>query len=264
MSQLSKLGSMLSNTGAEIEYISQEISQGKKDVPAKTLKDATSLVKSTNKTLVQALKAQTLPEFTQTSIKTILSDINKLKKHTPLKNGDGSKAEQKESFVKAITELKTSLQDFAKLKKEATVKMPLARTQEVWNKDLVKHLKIAETKLAQLSQSVNSSNVLPQGQVSEVTKVLHKTNMELMKAQAFAPATPKQHLDPNGKIIQRILMNIQTLDRNVGVQIMAGTYSVQVRKLKETLKEMEERLRVLTILQKTRGKQASLVEDGPR
>lgn len=264
-SELSQLGSLLSTTGAEIGYLNQELKVAK-DVTAKELKEMTSLVKTANKTLVKALRAQVLPDVTHSSINTILSDINKLKKHEPLKHPEGRKAEQKESFVRALEDLQASLKDFAKLKKEMPpVRMSLAPTQDVLKKELVKHLKIADAKLTQLSQFVKSSQGIPQGQFSEVTKVLHKTNMELMKVEAFATSNAKQLPEPVDKIIKRILAHI---DRIEGVKIIAGaeagSKSVQERKLRETLKEMVDRLRVLEILKKTRGGQASLVEEDAR
>ena len=262
MSFLSKLGNMLDDTYSRIETFAKETAKNPKDVSPKQLKDMLSLVTTTNRTLTKAIQAQTFPDFDQSTIKTILSDINKLKKHSPLKNLEGKKGEQKEMLVSALSDLQSNLKDMAKLKKE----MPPVKIEafsgphEAINKNLVKHLTMADAKLIQLSQYVKSEGKIPSSHVTEVTKILHQASKELGKAQEFGTSVVKQMPDQNQKTIQRILQNIQTLDRNVGVQVMVGTYSVQVGKFKKSLKELEERLRVLNILKKSRGKETSHVE----
>lgn len=253
---LSSLGSLLTDTSMRLSTIANSAANNPQQIP-RGLKQVSSLVNITNKSLLDALKKQAVPtDFDQKEIKRVLADINKLKQHIPLK-------EKNDPFVRALKELQDNLKDLAKHQKEMPpVQLKLGKTSEVITNGLSKHLLMADEKLAHLNEF---EKPIPFELLKDLSKILDKASVELMKAEAFK-ASPNgiQLPSHNAKVIQRILENIRHIDQNVSVQVMAATYKTQVSKFKESLKELEKRLYVLNLLKKTRGKQTSLVEKETR
>lgn len=261
---LSQLGSLLNDARTRLESFARSTTAKPEQIP-KDLKEVATLVSTTNKTLVSALRAQTLPDFDQKEIRRVLADINKLKEHKPLHPKEGTaKADTKTNFLNVLKEFQANLKELAKQQKELPpVQLKgLGKTSEVFTNGLSKHLLMADEKLATLSKTLEKP--IPPEQLKDISKILDKASVELMKAVAFKTSPAVQLPSQSQKVIQRILENCAHLDRRVDVQVMAATYKMQVTKFKESLKELEERLRVLNLLKKTRGKQASLVEKETR
>lgn len=251
MDLLSKLGTLLNDTCYQIE----QLARNPEGVKGKQLQKTTSLVNTANKRLDKALKAQAIPEFDQGTIKAVLSDINKLKTQAG-SNGARKKEqnEQKDLFIKALGKFQENLKDMAKLQKA----MPPVKIEAFGlNKNLVKHLTEADNKLSMISQAISAKGEIPHGEYEKTTKVLDKTNMEFIKAASIGTPLKVQLPSSNLQTIQRILQNIHLIQ---GVVISAGTYTMQVNRFRESLKELEERLRVLNILKRSRGKVAAHVE----
>lgn len=263
---LSQLGSLLNDARARLEAIANTTTSKPDQVP-KGLSQVTSLVANTNKNLVHALKAQTLPDFDQKEIRKVLADIKKLKEHKPLHPKEGSRASAKTDFLNVLKEFQANLKELSKQQKELPpVQLKgFGKTSEIFTNGLSKHLLVADEKLSHLTK--NLEKPIPPEQLKNVAKILDKASVELMKAEAFKTSPGVQLPTQSQKVIQRILENCATLGKRVDIQIMAGTYRIQVSKFKESVKELRERLerlRVLNLLKKTRGKEASLIEKETR
>ena len=252
------LGSLLNDTRQRLETFAQQATAKPEEVP-KGLKAASVLLATTNETLGMALKSRALlANFDKKEIQKVLAYIAKLNQHAPLQD-------KNTPFLKVLRDLQNNLKDLAKHQKE----MPpvqlkgLGRTSDVLTNGLSTHLHRADKGLKELADNFKSP--LAPEQLKDLSKILDKATLELMKTEAFKSSSKGIQLpSQNMVVIQRILKNIQHLDQNVSVQVMAATYKAQVSKFKDSLKELEKRLYVLNQLKKTRGKQAALVEKETR
>ena len=253
----SNLGSLLTDTSMRLETFARQTSSKPEEIP-KGLKAASVLLSTTNESLGLALKNRALlADFDQKEIKKVLAYIAKLNQHAPLQD-------KNTPFLKVLRDLQNNLKDLAKQQKELPpVQLKgLGRTTEVLTNGLSKHLHMADEKLSDLTKNFKAP--LAPDQLKDLSKILDKATLELMKTEAFKSSKGFQLPSQNMVVIQRILKNIQHLDQHVSVQVMAATYKAQVSKFKDSLKELEKRLYVLNQLKKTRGKQASLVEKETR
>ena len=232
---LDNLDSLLNRTNMKIDALTTKvIEQPNKDL-SKEVKAMITLLASTNKTLSKAFEAKTLPEFDQANVRNILETVGQFKRTAPVK-------EKENTLVKVLSEFQSHLKNLDKMSRE-----PL----------LVKHLKQLDEHLSQLS----SQKSIPAEKFQEAMKLVRKANLELQKTENPL-MHPKQLPSQSQQTVKIILDQLSRLPLLKGQQEQVGAYKVQTSQKKhlKELKELEELLRVLNLLQKTRGKQAALIE----
>lgn len=270
---MTSLDQMLSATGSKIAYMSDEFKKNRDHLPSGDIKMMTEDLKKTKQNLFEVLGRKNLPKFDTHLIASILSCINKIKKTAPEPKAIRRQLYQK-SFVNELVELQDVLKVLQMrnkkrvLKEDSVERKPIIKIEGIKrrgkissDRDLGKHLSLTESKLNDLKKSVAIGKKIPYSQYRELTTLLKRANVSLVKAKAMQKSL-KGIYRPNydKKITKKIFNEIAFFQNILDEVVQVGTSQVQVNLFWFTLREFQTLLKDLESLKKIRGKAVAAVQ----
>jgi hypothetical protein len=284
MSEFASLGSAINLTGNQIASFSQLDSP---KASQKEIREMTTLVNKANNYLAN-IRKEKIPTFDQKYIQHILSDIEKIKSAGP----QAAKTHPRQKLNDALSKLSVHLNSLQsekggkrllaeKIKGE--VKIEGIRGDLPQDKDLNKHLSLAEKELANLKMSFVKGKALGKNKLAmrpslekhkkkieadlkKTNAVLRRAEIVLMKGMVMHKTLAKPTFHPQTQsMINRIQKDIVAIQNNmqnrISIQILTGTLQVQAHSFRQTLDEFKSRLQALKKLR--RGKKVEPVENEP-
>jgi hypothetical protein len=200
MSEFSNLDRRLLSTYHYVETFSKEMTKHPEKVPSKQFNALTSELDSSTHDLLKALKGAVVPAFNETIIKSLLTDINSIKKNSITTKLKGLHQSHKEIFVSKLNTFQELLKKLRKLKKQgkdeqpsSLKKRPVVKMVGIKKtiqsipkgKEIDKQLAVANAKLTKFSKETKNHVKPSLRACREVTTCLKKTNAILEKAQSF-------------------------------------------------------------------------------
>ncbi len=197
-----------------------------------------------------------------------------LKKFAPVKNKNQAKALKlsKNTNKAKDTELRKKIKsksDIFQAKRQLKLNPPVKirginkRGATQPDKDLTKHLSIADKKLVQIKRQVEkASRPISENEFRKGTETLKRTDLALLKKMAFHKTVAPQFISqPHHKVMAKILQDITFIQNRLDLQVMTGTLQVQANTFRNALDEFKTRLRALKKLR--RGLRVDPVENEP-
>lgn len=262
------LDQMLSSTSSKIAHMSDAFEKHHDKLPFEDFKTMTKELKKTKQNLSKVLGKGSVPHFNHHLLSSILSYINKIKKATPLDERPRLRRSQKVIFLDELIELQGILkilesnngnEPAAQMQNKTVVKI---KGSAISDQDLSKHLNLAECKLGALKKLMSKKGVkINSTQYKELTTILKKTNVSLVKAKAMQKSlNNKYKLGYDKKFIQKIFQEINFFQNFMDDEVRAGTAQKQANLFWDSLKEFQTLLQDLEFLKKIRGKAVASVQ----
>jgi len=270
---MNSLDQMLTFAGSKIAYMSEEFEKHHDKLPYADFKTVATELKKTKQNLAHVLNSNDFPKFDHKLLSSILSYINKIKKSAPKELEKGKRRSPQIMFLDELSDFQGVLKILkkksasstlnSKTKGRAVVKIQGIKSKGSVHsdKDIDQHLNITESKLDALKKSVSKGDAkVNQAHYKELTTILKKANISLVKAKALRKSLSGQYQpDYNKKVMRKILLEINFFQNFIDHQVRAGTAHTQVNLFWHTLKEFQTLLQDLESLKKSRGKAVSAV-----
>ena len=248
----SKFNDSLRMTSSQIEIFSKQDPQ---KLPVESIQEMTSAAKTIGDKLAKATSNSRTAQIDQKTVDRMVSNINSIRQKA-------SPQPQKElnQMLEALDYLKGQLEGYQARAGAELAKRVTNEAKQI-NRDLSKQLTLTSKELAQLKQTFQKEGHLSSTELKEVEEMLTTTEGIVVKQIAMNKEMPRPIIPGRTQnIIGKILEDIKFLQYTIGVQVQVGTEQVQAKTFRSTLKKIQDRLRALQKLNKTRGEIAAQVE----
>jgi hypothetical protein len=268
---MSSLDQMLSTAGNKIAHMSDEFKKRHEKMPFEDFKTMTKELKKTKQNLSMVIGRGEVPKFDNKLLSSIMSYINKIKKTAPLEIKIGIRRTPEAIFLDELGELQSVLKTLkssnkagSKLIGSSVVKIKGIKSKGSTHadKDLNKHLSLTESKLNALKKTASRKKTpIDPAQFKEVTTILKKANLSLVKTKAMRQSLSGQYKpDYDKSVMRKILKEINFFQDLIDEEVRVGTAHMQVNLFWFTLKEFHTLLQDLESLKKIRGKTVASVQ----